>query len=127
MKYKLYIDKQGAKGYYKIDGFEGYTIDDNGKKKPKRYRESLKMYRFLKPKNPVERLHNKQVQAIADREQATLLKITITSNNPSSLVIIIITIIITIASPHCNHHHQHHHHHHCHSPATFAQRLVFCS
>jgi len=66
MKYKLYIDKQGAKGYYKIDGFEGYVIDDNGNKKAKRYRESLKMYKYLNPTNPIQRQHNKQVKAIAE-------------------------------------------------------------
>ena len=71
MKYKLFIDKQGLKGYYKIDGFEGYVIDDNGNKKPKRYRESIGLFKYLKPKGPIERQHNKKIQTLADEILAT--------------------------------------------------------
>ena len=71
MKYKLFIDKQGLKGYYKIDGFEGYVIDDMGNKKPKRYRESIGLFKYLKPKGPIERQHNKKIQTLADEILAT--------------------------------------------------------
>ena len=39
MKVKLRLDKQGNKGYYILDAFEGYYVDEKGKKKAKRDRE----------------------------------------------------------------------------------------
>ena len=67
MKVKLRLDKKGNKGYYYLDAFEGYYIDpDTGKKKAKRHRETLGIYKILKCKGPVDRMHNKKMKSLAE-------------------------------------------------------------
>ena len=66
MKVKLRYNKKGKKAYLMLDSFEGYYIDDNGKKKQKRYRENIGLWVYLKPKGPVDRMHNKKMKALAD-------------------------------------------------------------
>ena len=67
MKVKLRLDKKGNKGYYYLDAFEGYYIDpDTGKKKAKRHRETLGIYKILKTKGPVDRMHNKKMKSLAE-------------------------------------------------------------
>ena len=66
MKVKLRLDKKGNKGYYYLDAFEGYYVDEKGKKKAKRHRESLGIFKYLKPKKPMDRMHNKKMKTLAE-------------------------------------------------------------
>jgi len=66
-KYNLYCQYVGKKGYYYLDSFEGYYIDDNGKRKAKRKRKSLKITVHKKPKTPLEKEENKINKQLAER------------------------------------------------------------
>ncbi|CAI8199476.1 MAG: Tyrosine recombinase XerD [Formosa sp. Hel1_33_131] len=66
-KYNLSIQYKGSIGYCFLDSFNGYYIDDNGKKKANRKRESLKITLFKNPKNPLEKEENKRNKALAER------------------------------------------------------------
>ena len=66
-KYNLVIGFKGDKGYCYIDTFNGYYIDDNGKRKANRRRESLKISILKNPKTPLEKEENKRNKALAER------------------------------------------------------------
>ena len=51
-KYNLRIQYKGDKGYYFIDHFNGYSFDDNGKRKANRKRESIQITLHKNPKTP---------------------------------------------------------------------------
>ena len=59
-KYNLRIQYQGNKGYYYLDSFNGYYIDENGKRKPNRKRESIKITIHRNPKTALEKEENKK-------------------------------------------------------------------
>ena len=66
-KYNLRIQYIGKKGYYYLDRFEGYSIDDDGKRKQRRRRESLKITLLKNPETPLEREENKKNKQLAER------------------------------------------------------------
>ena len=59
-KYNLRIQYKGDKGYYFIDHFNGYSFDDNGKRKANRKRESIQITLHKNPKTPLEKEENKR-------------------------------------------------------------------
>jgi integrase len=68
MSIKLSIDNKHnvGKGYYRIEYYEGVK-DNNGKTIRKRWKESIKgIFKYLNPKNPQERDHNKKHKNIAE-------------------------------------------------------------
>ena len=66
MKYNLILIKTKKRHYYTVDSFEGYVIDNNGKKKAKRKRRGLGMSIFPKPKDTLEREHNRKMKMYAE-------------------------------------------------------------
>ena len=53
-------NKQKGKGYYYFDLFNGYELNDEGKRKAIRNKEFLGIFKYLNPKGIKEREHNKQ-------------------------------------------------------------------
>jgi|TARA_B100001250_G_scaffold257397_1_gene221600 integrase len=66
-KYNLRIQYKGDKGYYFIDHFNGYSFDDNGKRKANRKRESIQITLHKNPKTPLEKEENKRNKQLAER------------------------------------------------------------
>lgn len=66
-KYNLRVQYQGNKGYYYLDSFNGYYIDENGKRKPNRKRESIKITIHRNPKTALEKEENKRNKQLAER------------------------------------------------------------
>ena len=66
-KYNLRVQFQGNKGYYYLDSFNGYYIDDNGKRKANRKRESIKITIHKNPKTALAKEENKRNKQLAER------------------------------------------------------------
>ena len=66
MRIKLRHHTKGNRGYYYFDLFLGYYVDETGKKKSRRVRESLGISFPIKPANPFERAEKKNAKATAE-------------------------------------------------------------
>ena len=66
-KYNLRVQYKGNTGYYYLDSFNGYYINDNGDRRANRKRESIKITIHKHPKNPLEKEENKRNKKLAER------------------------------------------------------------